>query len=197
MARVSAERLTFAHPGVTVFADLGFTLSPGLTLVRGGDGRGKTTLLRLLAGELAPTGGTLSRRVGSLWWEQPGEPAHDAVVAREWLAERQAHFAGWRVDVAEALVEAFGLGEHLGKRMEMLSAGSRRKVGLVGAAASGATLTLLDTPWAALDARSARVLDELLAEAADDEARLWVVADHERPASLADVTWAGCIDLGD
>ncbi len=194
---VSADRLAFAHPGVTVFADLTFALHPGLTLVRGGDGRGKTTLLRLLAGELAPTGGTLSRQVGSLWWEQPGEPAHDAVVARDWLARRQALFVGWRSEVVEALVEAFGLGEHLGKRMEMLSTGSRRKVGLVGAAASGAALTLLDTPWAALDARSGRVLDELLAEAAEDPARLWVVAGHAQPAGLADVPWSGCIDLGD
>ncbi len=196
-ALIQAHRLAFAHPGVTVFANLDFTLRSGLTLLRGGDGRGKTTLLRLLAGELAPTGGTLSRQVGSLWWEQPGEPAHDAVVARDWLAQRQARYASWRTEVAGVLIDAFGLGEHLGKRMEMLSTGSRRKVGLVGAVASGAALTLLDTPWAALDARSARVLDELLAEAAEDESRLWVVADHERPAALADVPWSGCIDLGD
>lgn len=196
--RVEAEGLTFAHPGQAVlFGPLAFEIRPGLTLLRGGDGRGKTTLLRLLAGELAPTAGVLHRKPDTVWWELPGEPAHDDVVARDWLAQRQTRFAGWNDDVADALIEAFGLGEHLGKRMEMLSTGSRRKVGLVGAAASGAALTLLDMPWAALDARSARVLDELLAEAADDALRLWLIADHERPTGLADLCWAGCIDLGD
>ena len=65
------------------------------------------------------------------------------------------------------------------------------------AAASGAPLTLLDTPFAALDAASARVLADVLAEAAEDTARAWVVADHEIPAVLQGVALAGVIDLGD
>ncbi len=81
--------------------------------------------------------------------------------------------------------------------MHMLSAGSRRKVGLVAAAASGAALTLLDTPFAALDVASGRVLAELLAEAADDAGRAWVVADHGLPPALAGAPLAGTVDLGD
>lgn len=199
-ALVTAEGLSFAHPGLPVFAGLNFALRPGLTLLRGGEGRGKTSLLRLLAGELVPSGGHLWRRLPAqeaLWYEQPQDEAHDEVVAEVWLAQRRRGFAHWRDDVAQALIEAFGLGEHLGKRLLMLSTGSRRKVGLVGAAASGAALTLLDQPWAALDARSGRVLSELLADAAEDRQRAWVVADYQRPAELADVAWAGVIDLGD
>lgn len=199
-ALVEAQGLCFAHPGIPVLSNLSFALRPGLTLLRGGEGRGKTSLLRLLAGELLPGGGQLLRRLpaaGALWYERPQDEAHDEAVAEAWLAERRARFPPWRDDLAQALVEALGLGEHLGKRMSMLSAGSRRKVGLVGAAASGAALTLLDQPWAALDARSGRVLRELLAEAADDPRRAWVVADYARPAELAEVAWAGLIDLGD
>lgn len=199
-AFVEADALAFAHPGCPVLTDLSFALRPGLTLLRGGEGRGKTSLLRLLAGELGPTAGQLRRRLppqASVWYAQPQDLAHDEAVAEAWLAERRARHPHWRDDVAQALIEAFGLGEHLGKRLLMLSTGSRRKVGLVGAAASGATLTLLDQPWAALDARSGRVLTELLAEAAEDRRRAWVVAAYERPAELAEVDWAGVIDLGD
>lgn len=199
-ALVTAQGLSFAHPGLAVFADLDFALRPGLTLLRGGEGRGKSSLLRLLAGEAQPSGGRLRRHLpaqGALWYERPQDEAHDEVLAEAWLAQRRARFPHWRDDVAQALIEAFGLGEHLGKRLLMLSTGSRRKVGLVGAAASAAVLTLLDQPWAALDARSGRVLSELLADAAEDRQRAWVVADYERPADLADVAWAGVIDLGD
>jgi len=197
---IEARGLAFAHPGVPVFAGLSFTLRPGLTLLRGGEGRGKTSLLRLLAGEAVPSGGQLRRQLppgASVWYAQPQDETLDELLAEGWLAEQRRQHPAWRDDVAQALIEAFGLGEHLGKRLLMLSTGSRRKVGLVGAAASGAALTLLDQPWAALDARSGRVLTEVLTEAASETQRAWVVADYERPADLAAVAWAGVIDLGD
>ena len=78
----------------------------------------------------------------------------------------------------------------------MLSAGSRRKLGLVAAAASDARLTLLDQPYAALDARSARLLSELLAEAAQDPHRAWVLADYALPAALQDLALATRVSLG-
>lgn len=194
---IEARGLGFAHPGVDVLRDLSFRVGPGLTIVRGGDGRGKTTLLRLLAGVLAPTDGSIDRRALPVFFEQPAEAAHDEVVASDWLEARRARHTGWNGELASALAEAFALGPHLAKPMYMLSAGSRRKVGLVAAAASGAPITLLDTPFAALDPGSARVLAQLLQEAAEDTARAWVVADHEIPALLQGVALAGVIELGD
>lgn len=194
---LEARGLGFAHPGTDVLRGLSFRVGPGLTIVRGGDGRGKTTLLRLLAGVLAPTAGAIERHAASVFYEQPADAAHDQVVAKAWLDAQRARHAGWNDELVSALAEAFALVPHLGKPLFMLSAGSRRKVGLVAAAASGAPLTLLDTPFAALDAASARVLADVLAEAAEDTARAWVVADHEIPAVLQGVALAGVIDLGD
>ena len=172
-------------------APLRFALRPGLTLVCGGEGRGKTSLLGLVAAQ-ARTNGL------SVWLEQPADAAHDQTVARAWLAERREAYAGWNDALQAALAQAFALDEHMDKPMFMLSAGSRRKLGLLGAAASGAAVTLLDVPFAAIDMRSARVLGELLAEAAEDESRAWVLADYARPAALdEEVALAAEIDLGE
>lgn len=172
-------------------AALSFTLRPGLTLVRGGEGSGKTALLSLIAAQ-AQTSGL------GVWLEQPTDAAHDQVVACDWLDERRALTpTHWNTALQTVLTQAFALEEHLHKPMYMLSAGSRRKLGLLGAAASGAVLTLLDVPFAALDGRSSRVLGELLAEAAEDNSRAWVLADYALPASLAGVPLAERVELGD
>jgi ABC-type transport system involved in cytochrome c biogenesis ATPase subunit len=193
---LQAHDLGFAHPGHTLFAGLCFAVRPGLTLLRGGDGRGKTTLLRLIAGELAPTTGRIERHAEPVFLEVPADAAHDAVPVRDWLAQRQQRFGGWRADIAADLVEGFGLAEHIDKPMYMLSTGSRRKAGLVAAAASQAPLTLVDMPYAALDAPSSRLLSRLLADAAAQTTRAWVIADHEQPAALAGLRLS-VIDLGD
>jgi len=188
--------LGFAHAGLTVLEALSLEVRPGLTLVRGGEGRGKTTLLRLMAGVLAPTAGRIERLADSVWFEDMADAQHDAVVVQGWLDARRQRFAGWRDEVAATLLDAFSLAPHAAKPMFMLSTGSRRKVGLVAAAASGAALTLVDMPFAALDAPSRRVVCELLADAAGG-ARAWVVADHEMPPCLGAAALSGRVDLGD
>ncbi|MEO8296766.1 MAG: ATP-binding cassette domain-containing protein [Burkholderiales bacterium] len=196
-ALIEAQDIAYALPGIELLSGLSFTLRPGLTLVRGGDGRGKTTLLRLIAGVLQPSRGTLRSRAATLSFEQPAEPMHDAVITRAWLTARQRHHAHWQAGLAAELIDAFDLTPHLDKPLYMLSTGSRRKVGWVAAAASGAQLTLLDMPFAALDRPSCNVLTARLAKAAAQADRAWVIADYERPEGLAGVALAGLIDLGD
>ena len=178
-----------------MLSGLSFTLQPGLTLLRGGEGRGKTSLLRLMAGSLLPSGGSAHRAAESVYFESPDDPAHDNVGARAWLGARRG--AGWQTEVEVALIERFGLAAHIDKPMFMLSTGSRRKVGLVAAAASGAALTLIDLPFAALDASSGRVLAALLTEAASGTDRAWVIADYACPPSLIGLPFSAVIDLGD
>lgn len=185
----------FEGGGPPLLAGLQLRLPPGLTLLQGGDGSGKTTLLRLVAGTLAPTAGQVLRRPDRLYADDPTDPADDATVAQAWLDARRARHPGWDDATAQQLIQGFALAEHLGKRLEMLSTGSRRKLGLVAAGASGADLTLLDNPFAALDAPSSRCLAQLLAAAALEARRAWLVADYALPPLLAGVPLAGLIDL--
>ncbi len=173
-----------------------FTLWPGLTLVLGDEQRGKSNLLRVMAGQQAPLSGELNRPTGqSCFVADTLATALDALPAQDWLQQQSQCFAQWQTETADALAQAFGLSEHLPKPFYMHSAGSRRKVGIVAAAACGADLVLLDTPYAALDLRSCRLLDEVLADAADSQTQAWVVADYARPQGLSEVALAGVIDL--
>jgi ABC-type multidrug transport system ATPase subunit len=194
---LQAEGLCFAYPGNPLIEGASFAILPGLTLVRGGDGRGKTTLLRLLAGTLKPGAGVIHRHAVEVFFEQPADPMHDGAVAQDWLAALAPRFANWDEERACELMQAYGLQAHIHKPLYMLSTGSRRKLGLVAAAASGAALTLLDTPYAALDAPSGRVLTRSLIDAAAGRQRAWVLADGELHPGLAGVALAGLIDLGD
>ncbi len=192
---VLARDLVVRLPDRPLFEGLSFAVGPGLTLVRGGEGRGKTTLLRLLAGQRAPDGGALARHAATVYGADPSDPADEGVVARAWLDARRASLPAWDPGLAEALIDDLALGEHIDKPLYMLSTGSRRKVGLVAAFAGGADLALLDMPYAALDSPSRAVLTELLDEAAEHPRRAFVVADYEVPDALAGR--GAVIDLGD
>lgn len=197
MIFIDARGLQWAAAPGPLREGLSFRIPAGLSWITGGEGRGKTALLGLLAGTLQPSGGRLLRLADSLCQPDVTDAAHDATAARAWLAAWRARLPDWQDDVAHDLADAFGLAEHLDKPLFMLSTGSRRKVGLVAAAAGRAELTLLDAPFAALDARACRLLTDLLAEAAACPDRAWVVADYQRPAGLAPEALAAWIDLGD
>jgi ABC-type transport system involved in cytochrome c biogenesis ATPase subunit len=192
-----AAGLAYSYPDVNLLGGLSLSIKPGLTLVRGGEGRGKRVLLRLIAGELQPQAGVVLQRAGTLCFESPADPASDNLLARDWLAARQSRFSNWQAAQAAELIQGFGLTEHMAKPLYMLSTGSRRKVGLVAAAASAAQLTLIDRPFAALDATSCRLLAQLLVEASASQNRAWVIADYELPTWLTGVSLSGVIDLGD
>ena len=157
-------------------------LSPGLVAVTGDEGTGKTRLLRSLSGDLPVPGGQALER-DALWLDLALPKRDDETPLQVWASLRP-RCPNWNPELQQELIEALDLQEHQGKKLFMLSTGSRRKVALVGLLAAGATVTCLDQPFDALDAPSARVLREFLAEMADHPTRTWVVADYEADERL-------------
>ena len=198
------EGLCFSYPQHTLFAQWSAQFGPGLTLVLGGDGRGKTTLLRLLAGVLAPQAGRLhlngqdSRQAGhcpQVFWADPQSTDWDQHTPRAYMAQQSAVWPRFNPGLWYELAEALALTPHLDKPMFMLSTGSQRKVWLATAFAAGAPVTLLDTPFAALDRTSIQVVQELLHDAADDTTHIWVLADSTPPGDADDLPLAGVVSL--
>jgi ABC-type multidrug transport system ATPase subunit len=203
-AILQADGLCFAYPQHPLFTQWSARIGPGVTLVRGDDGSGKTTLLRLLAGELKADAGTISingialsaqpdawRR--QLFWIDPSSTQFDQVTALDFFKSLNGQYASMDSALMGELAAGLGLTPHLAKPLYMLSTGSKRKVWLVAAFASGAAVTLLDDPFAALDKGSINFVMDLLADAAQSE-RAWVMAHHEAPQ---DVALAQVIELGD
>ena len=182
----SATTFPLAVQNVTCgpLKNLSFAWTPGVSWVCGDEGKGKTTLLRLLAGDVQPATGHVVAPEGGVFWVDLQDAAHDSTtVQASWDALR-AHYPRWNQDLLQDLAEELDMTQHLDKRLNMLSAGSRRKVMVVAALASGATVTLLDQPFAALDLASVRVIHEFLREAAEHPSRAWIVADYEAPTHL-------------
>lgn len=189
---------------LTLFSGWSCRIGAGVTLVQGGEGTGKSTLLRLLAGAQAADAGDLRlctvplatraqdyRR--QVYLADPRSEAHDQISALGYLDELRAQHPHFDAQAVAALFEGLSLTEHQDKPLYMLSTGSRRKVWFAGAVVSGAPLTLVDDPFAALDRRSIACVLEVLRGMADSQARAWVLADYEAPPELA---LSATIDLG-
>ena len=166
---------------MTSVADL-LPLPPGRVAVTGDEGAGKTSLLRRLSGDLPALPG--EARCADALWVDLSLPGQDEQTAPEVWGVLRQRCPRWNLQLQQDLVAALDLLPHHGKRLSMLSTGSRRKVALVGLLASGAAVTCLDQPFAALDAASARVIREFLADMGDHATRTWVVADYQADPRL-------------
>lgn len=207
-ARVHAENLGFGYAaGAPLLTGLSFEIpATGVTLVQGGESRGKSTLLKLLAGQLRPGSGTL--QMNGLPLHEAAQAAHttsiyahDPRVAtwndhtpRQFFAHMAQQFPRFDHAVVTTLLEHLQLAEHADKAMYMLSTGSKRKVSWVAALACGGDLLLMDEPFASLDLTSIRKLHQLLDEWHLTQQSAWVLADYMAPDT---VRLAALIDLGD
>ena len=200
---LQVEGLCFAYPECGVLNQWSVALPAGLALVRGDESSGKTTLLRLLAGELTAQAGRITLQgvrlsdtpkafAQMVFWVDPRAGDLDKLTARGWLDSLPAHYPLWDAAALATHIEGFTLHEHLDKPFYALSTGSKRKVLMAGALASNAPLSLIDEPVGGLDKPSIRYLAQALASQATRPDRLIVVAHYE---TLADVPWGSVVDL--
>ena len=182
--------LSFSYPQRHVFTHWSHDFSGGLTWIRGSNGSGKSTLLKLLAGALAPLTGSIAaqgidiqsqplhyRR--QVFWCGPGPVVFDHLTPTEYFGFMASLYAQRDGHALARHVEGFELGPFVHSPLATLSTGTQRKVWLAMALSAGTSVTLLDEPLNALDARSSAHLRASLAQAAQDPGRAWLVASHE------------------
>jgi ABC-2 type transport system ATP-binding protein len=129
----------------------------------GPNGAGKTTLLQILAGALAPSGGSVTVPEEHVGWV----PQQPALYSKLSVAENLRLFARLeKVPDVEATVarmlDQTALGDRAGDEVGRLSGGNRQRVNIaIGLLAEPAVL-LLDEPSASLDPRQRARLWEFI-----------------------------------
>ncbi|MEW5893565.1 MAG: cytochrome c biogenesis heme-transporting ATPase CcmA [Pseudomonadota bacterium] len=195
---LSAHGLECARGDRTLFAGLGFDLSAGeLLLVRGGNGQGKTSLLRLLTGLSTPVAGEVRWRGRSIakaredYHREMAYLGHANGIKEELTPLEnlrfQAGLAGQRLDqdLAESTLRRLGLGRCLDLPARVLSFGQRRRVALAGLLSAGALLWILDEPLTGLDVHGVALVETLLRSHLD-QGGLVVMTTHQ-PLTLEGV----------
>ncbi|MDF1861853.1 MAG: ATP-binding cassette domain-containing protein [Verrucomicrobiales bacterium] len=158
-------------------------LTPGRHLLLARNGRGKTTLLKTIAGILAPLSGTISRE-GSVQYLDEDLRFDNEMKPRQIFS---ALFKNGNRSFAMEMAERIELDPE--KPYGKLSKGNRQKVGLIvaetHARAGGPQILLLDEPFSGLDFAARDFVDEIWSEKENDMIRL-VCVHPDEPTLKAD-----------
>jgi ABC-type Mn2+/Zn2+ transport system ATPase subunit len=184
---VNVDQLAAGYGGEPVLEHVTFAAEAGQSVcVLGPNGGGKTTLFRVLLGQLEPTTGRVELSGRPAYMAQTERTRLDFPVTaldvalmgtlaagRWWLPPRRAER-----DAAAAALDRVGLADRAGVRFGDLSGGQRQRALLARALVQDAPVLLLDEPLSGVDPASARliagVFDELRAEG-----RALLVASHD------------------
>lgn len=189
------EGICKSYGGHPVLQDLGRTFGAGAFALRGPNGIGKSTLLRVLAGVVEADRGAVWIADKPLHADPvaaksrlayaPDEcPVYPFLTGRDFLA-----FVAWAKRCALApgvldVVEAFGLARHLDTRCGDMSLGTQKKLMLAASWIGEPAVLLLDEPSNGLDADARALLLALLAGRSRSATVLMSTHDHAFAAAL-------------
>ncbi len=158
-----------------ITVDIGLTVAPGETVALvGPSGAGKTTVLRAVAGLMAPDGGHIA--CGGVRWfgdgvdlpperRSVGYVPQDGALFPHLSVARNVAFAGVPDARVRELLGLLGIAHLADARPDAISGGERRRAALARALARRPQVLLLDEPLAGLDALTVERVRGALKEA--------------------------------
>jgi len=158
---LTCDSLTLIKNNKTIFKDLSFALSTGSTLViTGGNGSGKTSLLKIIAGIIKPQAGKIFwgdfavTQIADDFYGDMQFIGHKNFLKSQLSVKENIEFYAKLSDTQMAMSSAlsfFDLNEIAEEKVKNLSAGVQQRVRLSLLLACPATLWLLDEPSNNLD----------------------------------------------
>ena len=172
---VTVDRVTKKYKNVTALDNISFTISDGITGILGENGAGKSTIIKILLGLVAPTSGT-AEVLGMNASENPSVrarigymPEHDCLPSNVSAAEFLMHMAevsGLPPDQARTraadTLRHVGLFEERYRAIEGYSTGMKQRVKLCQALVHDPAFVFLDEPTAGLDPAGREEMLELI-----------------------------------
>ena len=163
--------------------------------VVGPSGCGKTTLLKIIAGLLRPTAGTIEFGLNGQSWTPANGRAwpQNALVFQEhgvfpWMSvadnvafglEMRRVARGERQSRARAFLDRVGIGAFADNYPHELSVGMRQRVGIARAFVADVPILLMDEPFGSLDAQTKLLLQEELLRIWREDRKLVVFVTHD------------------
>jgi len=188
------HRVVLELGGKVLLDKLDWSIGPGVRIgLVGVNGTGKSSVLKLLVGELPPTSGTVKRgktlKIGYLSQALVELDANDRVLDAVESAKRITEVAGGKEVSTATLLEDFGFtGDKLTTRLADLSGGERRRFQFLRLLLDEPNVLLLDEPTNDLDIDTLNVIEDYL----DGWPGTLIVVTHDRYflERVADVTYA-------
>lgn len=162
MSGLTFDRVACTRGGRLLFEEVSFAIDGGDALVISGpNGVGKSSLMRIAAGLLTPSAGTVTRGAACAFLAEAHALDPERTLARAlgfW-----ARIDGADGDAVAAALDEVGLAHIAEVPVRFLSTGQRRRAALVPLVAGGAPVWLLDEPASGLDVAAVARLGEIIA----------------------------------
>ena len=193
------DMVNLAFDEKVILRDVSFTLQTGHTKIfLGASGAGKSTILRLALGLLAPDSGhifvngeqidgmkenELMRARADLGMVFQEGALFDSLTVRENVGYKLFEELRWPIEKADARVKEVlgfvGLGEFIDRMPSELSGGQRRRVAIARAMAAKPRILLYDEPTTGLDPITSLTVDEEIIKLRDLEGVSSVLVTHQ------------------
>ena len=184
----------YASRGEGVLDDVSAHIEPGTTAaIIGRSGCGKTTLLEIVAGLIAPAAGSV--RIGdrtvsgpspkwNVMFQQPSLFPWMTVFENAALGLRLAGRRGAVEDTVTRALERVDIAEYAGANVRQLSGGQQQRVALARSLVLEPEVLLLDEPFSSLDAFTREALQEEVGQLAHELGITTVIVTHDIEEAL-------------
>nr|WGD71844.1 ABC transporter ATP-binding protein [Bacillus subtilis]WGD75477.1 ABC transporter ATP-binding protein [Bacillus subtilis] len=199
MSAISTETLSLGYGDAVIIDELNLTIPKGeITVFIGGNGRGKSTLLRSLARLMKPRGGSVSlegRAIAKLPTKEvakelailpQGPSAPEGLTVHQLVKQGRYPYQNWLKqwskedeEAVERALKATKLEDMADRAVDSLSGGQRQRAWIAMTLAQETDIILLDEPTTYLDMTHQIEILDLLFELNEKEDRTIVMVLHD------------------